>query len=107
MCLDGLTQTSITKLLIAALNFLLKVIEKMPAAAQKNLSLLLFQRLQKILGEVKVISTFAAFFLYARRCELLVLEWNSSLAHIPLHGNAWKQGHLNCIGAGGDCYARI
>ncbi|VDP46380.1 unnamed protein product [Heligmosomoides polygyrus] len=53
VCLDGLTQTSITKLLIAALNFLLKVIEKMPAAAQKNLSLLLFQRLQKILGEVK------------------------------------------------------
>ncbi|WKX98489.1 hypothetical protein Q1695_013850 [Nippostrongylus brasiliensis] len=53
VCLDGLAQTSFSKLLIAALNFLLKVIEKMPAAAQKNFSPILFDRVQKLLGEVK------------------------------------------------------
>ncbi|KAK6009072.1 HEAT repeat protein, partial [Ostertagia ostertagi] len=53
ICLDGLTQASYTKLLVAALNFLYKVIEKMPAAAQKNLSALLFDRVQKIREEVK------------------------------------------------------
>nr|CDJ87643.1 HEAT domain containing protein [Haemonchus contortus] len=53
ICLDGLTQTSYIKLLTAALGFLLKVIEKMPAAAQKNFSPLLFDRVQKVREEVK------------------------------------------------------
>ncbi|PIO68268.1 hypothetical protein TELCIR_09948 [Teladorsagia circumcincta] len=56
ICLDGLTHAAYTKLLVAALNFLHKVIEKMPAAAQKNLSPLLFDRVQKIREEVKVIA---------------------------------------------------
>ncbi|VDL63938.1 unnamed protein product, partial [Nippostrongylus brasiliensis] len=62
VCLDGLAQTSFSKLLIAALNFLLKVIEKMPAAAQKNFSPILFDRVQKLLGEVKVVFIFASYF---------------------------------------------
>ncbi|KAK6060272.1 protein, SNF2 family [Cooperia oncophora] len=53
ICLDGLTLTSYTKLLVAALNFLHKVIEKMPAAAQKNFSALLFDRIQKVREETK------------------------------------------------------
>ncbi|KAK5969483.1 hypothetical protein GCK32_003532, partial [Trichostrongylus colubriformis] len=53
ICLDGLTQTSYTKLLVATLTFLQKVIEKMPAAAQKNFSGVLFDRVQKIREEVK------------------------------------------------------
>ncbi|VDM66954.1 unnamed protein product [Strongylus vulgaris] len=50
VCLDGLTHVSRTesKLLVAALNFLIKVIENMPAAAQKNFGPLLFDRVQKI-----------------------------------------------------------
>ncbi|ETN80439.1 hypothetical protein NECAME_09169 [Necator americanus] len=50
ICLEGLAHVSRTesKLLIAALNFLVKVIEKMPAAAQKNFGPLLFDRVQKI-----------------------------------------------------------
>ncbi|KHJ95594.1 protein, SNF2 family [Oesophagostomum dentatum] len=50
VCLDGLTHTSRTesKLLIATLNFLVKVIEQMPTAAQKNFGPLLFERVQKL-----------------------------------------------------------
>ncbi|VDM56681.1 unnamed protein product, partial [Angiostrongylus costaricensis] len=53
ICLDGLNQASFPKLLTAALNFLLNVIEKMPTAAQKNFSTLLFERVQKVREEVK------------------------------------------------------
>ncbi|EYC26181.1 hypothetical protein Y032_0010g1004 [Ancylostoma ceylanicum] len=88
VCLEGLTHTSRTdsKLLIAALNFLVKVIEKMPAAAQKNFGPLLFDRVQKIQeGEVK--NGVALSLMY--RCLGILGKRDSSI----LTGQADTIGH--------------
>ncbi|KIH42547.1 hypothetical protein ANCDUO_27468, partial [Ancylostoma duodenale] len=78
VCLEGLAHTSRTesKLLIAALNFLVKVIEKMPAAAQKNFGPLLFDRVQKV-QESEVKNGVALSLMY--RCLGILGKRDSSI----------------------------